>query len=359
MDFITNLYSQLPALIPLLFSSLIVGGLLWVFNRRLLHGKRPLGAEAKFPRQLIMLLLSAVGLLIVVLSIPMSESTRRNVLSLLGVVLTALIALSSSTFVANMMAGLMLRLVHSFRPGDFIRVGELFGRVTERGLMHTEIQTEDRDLITFPNLHLVTNPVRVVRSSGTFISATLSLGYDLPRGRIEKLLKKAAETINLQEAFVQVKELGDFSVTYRIAGFLTDVKHLITAQSDLRKKVLDTLHSNGFEIVSPAFMNQRRIQTGQKIIPPVSPGTAAPDSGDDAPDDIIFDKAETAEAHEKLKAEFLETQQKLEELEKQEKTLPAGKKSAVNQEINRLKKRVKSLSGQLEEAKKIVESQDT
>lgn len=359
MEFLTELYSKLPALIPLLFSSILAGGLLWFFNRRLLHGKRPLGAEAKFPRQLIMLLLTAAGILIVVLSIPMSESTRRNVLSLLGVVLTALIALSSSTFVANMMAGLMLRIVHSFRPGDFIRVGNLFGRVTERGLMHTEIQTEDRDLITFPNLHLVTNPVRVVRSSGTIISATLSLGYDLPRRHIEKLLKKAAGRIDLKEAFVQVKELGDFSVTYRIAGFLTDVKHLITAQSDLRKNVLDSLHSAGFEIVSPAFMNQRRIMTDQKIIPPTAPEASAPGEGDDAPDEIIFDKAETAEAHEKLKIELNETLQSLEELEKQGKSLPAEGKSAVKQEINRLKKRRDFLTGQLAEAKKVVESDDT
>ena len=40
----------------------------------------------------------------------------------------------------------------------------LFGRVTERGLFHTEIQTEDRDLVTLPNLYLVTNPVKVVRT---------------------------------------------------------------------------------------------------------------------------------------------------------------------------------------------------
>jgi len=58
---------------------------------------------------------------------------------LLGNVLTGVIAFSSTTFVANMMAGLMLRSVKSFTPGDFIEAGDYFGKATERGLFHTEI----------------------------------------------------------------------------------------------------------------------------------------------------------------------------------------------------------------------------
>jgi len=37
-------------------------------------------------------------------------------------------------------------------------VGDYFGRVTERGLFHVEIQTEDRDLATLPNMFLVSQP---------------------------------------------------------------------------------------------------------------------------------------------------------------------------------------------------------
>ena len=108
-------------------------------------------------------------------------------------------------------------MIKSFRPGDFIHIGDRFGRVTERGLFHTEIQTEDRDLVTFPNLHLVTNPVSVVHSTGTIISATLSLGYDIAHAELEPLMKRAAEQAGLQEPFVLINELGDFSVnTFKV-----------------------------------------------------------------------------------------------------------------------------------------------
>ena len=38
------------------------------------------------------------------------------------------------------MAGLMMRVVKGFGAGDFVSIGESFGRVSERGLFHVEIQ---------------------------------------------------------------------------------------------------------------------------------------------------------------------------------------------------------------------------
>ncbi len=220
-------------------------------------------------------------------------------------VFTAIIALSSTTFVSNAMAGLMLRSLGNFHAGDFVLVGEHFGRVTERGLLHTEIQTEDRDLVTVPNLFLITQPVRVVRGSGTIVSCELSLGYDVPRERLTALLQEAARSAELEEPFVLVTDLGDFAVTYRVAGFLADVRRLVTARSALRAAVLDTLHGAGVEIVSPTFMNQRQLEPGRRLLPRdvaepppsaehgVTAQEAPADDGD--VEAIIFDKAETAQ----------------------------------------------------------------
>ena len=97
------------------------------------------------------------------------------------------------------MAGFMLRGVNNFKLGDFLRVGEQFGRVTERGFFHTEIQTENRDLTTLPNIYLVSQPVTVVRSSGTVISAEVSLGYDVPVESTKRLLAQAAVDVELAD----------------------------------------------------------------------------------------------------------------------------------------------------------------
>ena len=121
------------------------------------------------------------------------------------------------------------------------------------------IQNEFRDLVTIPNLYLTTHPVTTTRSSGTIVSATVSLGYDVSRTKIEELLLVAAGNTGLQDPFVQILDLGDFSVTYRISGLLTNVKRLLSARTRLRAAMLTALHEAGVEIVSPTFRSLLRM----------------------------------------------------------------------------------------------------
>jgi len=355
-----NAWSRIPeslqAFVPVLAIVALIAASLALIHWLLLRRRLNLGAEARFPRQLLLLAMTAGGLLVILLVFPMSETTRGQILSLTGLVLTAVIGLSSTSFVSNIMAGLMLRVVKSFRPGDFIQIGDNFGRVTERGLVHTEIQTQNRDLTTFPNLHLVTNPVTVVRSSGTIVSTTLSLGYDLLHSRVEALLKSAAEEAGLQDAFVQVQELGDFSVTYRVAGFLPKVKHLLTVRSDLRKKVLDSLHGDGIEIVSPTFMNQRRLADNARIIPRVRPDKSAEPSPqpDEVPEKIIFDKAEAAESLEHLQREYAEIKKRIDELKSIQKSAEENTRLQLQSQIDWLQKRAERMARHLETVQKTV-----
>lgn len=100
--------------------------------------------EGAFRIQIIMLALTVAAVVGGILALPISDATRAQLLSLLGILLSAAIALSSTTFLGNIMAGMMLRAVRPFKGGDFIRVGEHFGRVSERELFHIEIQTADR-----------------------------------------------------------------------------------------------------------------------------------------------------------------------------------------------------------------------
>ena len=293
----------LLSLVPALAIALAVVGLSlfvdWAARRSNLG---PLSND----RLLLQITLAAIalfGTFTVVVALPLDSETRGQVLGLIGVVLSAMIALSSTTLLGNAMAGVMLRIVGNFRAGDYIDVGGHFGRVSERGLFHVEIQTEDRDLTTLPCAYLVTNPVKVVRASGTVVSAKLSLGYDVDHATAERLLGEAAVAAELDEPFVWVAELGDFSVTYRVAGFLTDVDGLLGRRSRLRAAILDTLHGAGIEIVSPGFMNQRPLADGERMIPArAAPSVAEGAAGDASVEEKLFDKAEEAKAEEEREA---------------------------------------------------------
>lgn len=343
----SNFFSIIRDYIPLLFSLAIATVVLYFANRWLLRGKRLLSQESRLTRQGVIIILSIFAIIFVLLNIPMPTETRGQILSLLGILLTGVIAFSSSSFISNIMGGLMLRFIRSFRTGDFLSVNDQFGRVTEIGLMHTEIQTEDRDLITFPNLYLITNPVKVVRASGTIISATLSLGYEYEHNNIEDLLKKAAIQSGLEEPFVRIIEIGDFSVSYRIAGMLKEVKLLLTARSNLRKQVLDTLHGAGIEIVSPNFMNQRPLKDGELIIPK-NPQKESTIEKEDSPENIIFDKAEEAESKVNLKLKHEEISVSIQEKKKSLKSVEKEEKSRIESEIEKLTQQLERLEKEME-----------
>jgi small-conductance mechanosensitive channel len=258
---------------------------------------------------------------------------KGNLISLFGIAVTAVIALSSTTLASNAMAGLMLRAVRNFKRGDYIRCGDFLGRVTERGLFHTEIQNERSDLITLPNLHLATNPVTVIRPSGTFVSAKLSLGYDVPNATIKKLLIKAAESAGLVEPFVRIRELGDFSVTYEVSGRLADTKRFLGSKSSLHRAVLDILHAAGIEIVSPGFMNQRQISDQGPFIPEVSTDVPAQAKPEKDPDSLVFDKADQVEKVEDLRDRLKALDGEIAELEAQAKAADEAEAKNVEETI--------------------------
>ncbi len=287
--------------VPLLATLALVVGALYLIDRSL-RRRWQAQPQAQFRFQLIMLALTLSGALGVVLVLPVSEGLKGQLLSLIGILLSAAIALSATTFIGNMMAGIMLRAIRSARPGDFITAGAITGRVTEMNLLHTEVQTEDSDLVTLPNLFLVTQPMKVVRASGTIVSAEVSLGYDLARSRVTDTLLRAAQDAGLGEAFVHVRALGDFSVTYRVAGLLTDVGSLISARSRLRECMLDALHGAGIEIVSPTFMNTRALEQGRAVIPQA--GAAIVTHEGVVAEEVAFEKADEAASIEQLRDEL-------------------------------------------------------
>ncbi len=334
MDFMGWLWEALRAGVPmlavLLGVVLALAGINTVLRRR--WRSKP---ELQFRFQLIMLALTLAGLIALLVALPVSETLRGQLLSLLGILLSASIALASTTFIGNVMAGVMLRLIQNARPGDFISVGDLSGRITEMDLLHTELQTEDRDLVTVPNLLMVTQPLRRVRASGTIVSCEVSLGYDVPRKRIASLLVEASAAAGLEEGFVQVRQLGDFSVTYRVAGLLSDTTHLISTRSKLREAVLDHLHGADIEIVSPNFMNTRALGENQRTLPQAEASPAGvEDASSGEAEAVAFDKADEAASVEQLRSALKDREAALED-EKDK-----GRREAGRAELDTLGERI-------------------
>jgi hypothetical protein len=230
-----------------------------------------------------------------------------------------------------------------FRNGDLINIMDLQGRVTKKGIYHTEIQLEDSNFVTIPNLFIATHPVKLTRKSNSVISTSVSLGYNEPRIKIEKALKKAAEEAGLKEPYVYITELGDFAVTYKIHGFLEDSAKFFSTHSLLNEMVIDLLHEEQIEIVSPSFMNQRKID--DTIFIPPKHFTKEPETEETNPEELIFDKA--------IESEKLEIKKEtLQEIEKKTETL---RTSLKNEKSESKIEKIKGIITKLEETKRKIE----
>jgi len=340
IDFLLS-FSGAAITVLVIIISLIISK--WVFQR--IEQEK---GKSTITRQVIYLIILLLGALALTISLPIEQTLKGQIIGLIGIVLSAAFAFSSTTLIGNALAGLMNANIKNFNLGDFIRIENNFGRVTKKGLFRAEIQTEDRNLTSLPNLYIANNPLKIIRESGTIISTTVSLGYDLNRSKIEKLLLEAANNTGLTEPFVFITNLGDFSVTYKINGLLTDIDKYFTVTSKLNANVMDHFHKGGIEIVSPNFMNQRQVSDIQ-FIPKITK-KSKPTQDEKLPEQLVFDKA--------IKADKIDDKvESLEKIDEEIKQLKSASKDSkdkeeINNRIKRLEEQKEKLNTHIVEEKK-------
>jgi len=111
-DQVINIFFvALPSLSVFIFSVVVLVGCHWF-----LLGRRPeLGNERKFPIQILMLALTIIAVLAVIMTLPIHESSRNQIMGLIGILLSGIIAFSSTNIIANLMSGFLLRITKPFQ----------------------------------------------------------------------------------------------------------------------------------------------------------------------------------------------------------------------------------------------------
>jgi hypothetical protein len=211
--------------------------------------------------------------------------------------------------------------------------------------------------VAVPNSVLAQKEVHVTRQAGTFVNASVSIGYDEPHGNVEAALKRAAEKCDLTEVFVIVEELMDHAIGYRVYGLLKDSSQLVTKASQLNKSILATLHQEGMEIASPGLVNQRRYEQQSRFAPKVTKPEVKVAAEADI-EDIAFDRAEQAESIEKLYAEQEKLHQTLRAIgDESEQEAAMETKEQVEQHESALRKRIEEIESEIKAREKEKEQQ--
>jgi small-conductance mechanosensitive channel len=79
-------------------------------------------------------------------------------------VITAVVAFSMQDTLGNVLGGVSLQLDNSLRVGDWVRIDDVSGRVTDVRWRYTAIETRSRELVVVPNSWLMKNRFTVIRA---------------------------------------------------------------------------------------------------------------------------------------------------------------------------------------------------
>lgn len=172
-----------------------------------------------------------------------------------------MISLGSSSAIANIIAGVMISYMRAFKKGDYVKIGESMGKVTEKGLIVTKMMTYKNEEITIPNTQIlssqVTNYSTRAQSRELILYTTITIGYDTPWTLVHKMMIEAAERSPLiskdKKPFVLQTALNDYHISYQLNAFTEHEDKIPGAYSELHQNIQQVFAENKVEIMSPGF----------------------------------------------------------------------------------------------------------
>ncbi len=221
--------------------------------------------------QLVRVLVIALALVIAFPYLPGSSSPAFQGIS---VFIGLLLSLGASSFVANVISGIVLTYTRAFQIGDRVQIADTVGDVVEKGLLVTRIRTIKNVEITIPNglvlgSHVI-NYSSVSKGQKLILHTTVTLGYDISWRLIHETLIKAAQATGdiLAEPrpFVLQTSLDDSYVSYELNAYTDQPNKMATIYSDLHQNIQDFCNQAGIEILSPHFSALR--DGNNSTIPP-------------------------------------------------------------------------------------------
>ena len=203
----------------------------------------------------------AFGLIVAYPYIPGSESRAFQGLSVL---VGLMVSLGASSIVGQAASGLILMYTRVFRAGEYIRIQETEGTVTELGIFATRVRTGHGDEVILPNSFVLGNVSRnFSRGAGEpdFIaSASVTIGYDTPWRQVHAMLEEAARrTLGFRTdpaPRVFQTALSDFYVEYQLAARCAAEGAPARAEaiSRLHANIQDVFNEHDVQIMSPHYL---------------------------------------------------------------------------------------------------------
>jgi small-conductance mechanosensitive channel len=182
----------------------------------------------------------------------------------LSVLVGLMLSMGASSLVGQAASGLILTYGRVFRKGEFVRIANEEGTVTEMGIFTTRIRTGLGEELTISNASILgattRNYSRTVPGAALVLDTTVTIGYETPWRQVHAMLIEAARrtegVLTNTEPQVFQTALNDWYPVYRL------LCHATPTQTRSRSMMLSVLHGNiqdvfnewGVQIMSPQYV---------------------------------------------------------------------------------------------------------
>lgn len=266
---LNQLWEQILVLIPNLITLFIIA----VFTRMALkilrffheglkqgrvrvHGIHPELIDPTY--QLLRFLVVAFAL---VAAFPYIPGSSSPVFRGLSIFVGFLVSLGSTSLITNIVSGIVLTYSRGLRIGDRVQIGKTRGDVVDRTILVTRVRSIKNVVITIPNSIVMQNEIinysAEARDRGLVLHTSVTIGYDAPWRKVEKLLTESAlntrHILRNPKPFVLKTNLNDHYITYELNAYTSNASVMENIYSELHQNILDYFNSSGVEIMSPAY----------------------------------------------------------------------------------------------------------
>ena len=172
-------------------------------------------------------------------------------------VTSLVLGLALQPILGNLFAGIVISLERPFRLEDWIKVGDVEGRVVEITWRTTHVRTRDNDTLIIPNgkvaeeyvfNYYYPNPMHLTR-------VVVGAHYSAPPYRVRRALLECAAgvegTLDKPSPDVHVTAFADSAIEYELRVWIKDIADNGRIKSELRARIWESFKRHGIAIPFP------------------------------------------------------------------------------------------------------------
>jgi small-conductance mechanosensitive channel len=232
---------------------------------------------------------ASLWLFAVAMAYPYLPGSQTEAFKGLSVLLGLMVSIGASGVIGQIASGMMIVYTYALKKGEYVRIQDYEGTVTELDLFVTRLRTGMGEEIALPNAFVLANVTRNFSRASAgkayVLDVTVTIGYDTPWRQVHAMLLEAAgsipEILSTPPAYVVQTALADFYVAYRLIVQVDAVAPATRARvaSNLHAAIQDAFNRYGVQIMSPHYISDPQTP---KVVAPSSwaPPPATPASND-------------------------------------------------------------------------------